>query len=54
MKVIVLGAAGFIGSNLAIRLAMDDKNDVTLVDQSMEYFKSLQGRLSNVRYIESQ
>lgn len=53
MKVIVLGAAGFIGSNLAIRLAMDDKNDVTLVDQSMEYFKSLQGRLSNVRYIES-
>lgn len=38
MKVVVLGAAGFIGTNLAIKLAEDKSNIVTLVDVDDSFF----------------
>lgn len=39
MKITILGAAGFIGTNLAIRLSKN--NDVTVVDQNMIYFDNM-------------
>ena len=41
MRIIICGAAGFIGTNLAIHLAKDKKNDITLVDRKEEYFKDI-------------
>lgn len=39
MKITILGAAGFIGTNLAINLSKN--NDVTVVDKKLEYFSTL-------------
>lgn len=44
MNVMILGAAGFIGTNLAISLAQNS-DAVTLVDKKKDYFTSIQ-RLS--------
>ncbi len=41
MKIILLGAAGFIGTNLVIELAKDAKNEITVVDRNKEYFRTL-------------
>lgn len=38
MDIIILGAAGFIGTNLALTLAKKKQNAITLVDQKLEYF----------------
>ncbi len=38
MNIIILGAAGFIGTNLAIKLAEDKSNVVTLVDARDSFF----------------
>lgn len=38
MKSIMLGAAGFIGKNLALRLAQDREQELTLVDRSSAFF----------------
>lgn len=38
MKIILLGAAGFIGTNLTLKLAEDKNNRITLVDVNKEYF----------------
>lgn len=41
MRTLVLGAAGFIGTNLAIKLAEDENNWITLVDKKIEYFTNI-------------
>lgn len=38
MNILILGAAGFIGTNLAIALAKDPANKITLVDKSRLFF----------------
>lgn len=54
MKVLLLGAAGFIGTNLAIELAKDTKNTITLVDRKKEYFANiLKHNFSNIEIKES-
>lgn len=52
-NIIILGAAGFIGTNLAIKLAQDKDNKVTVVDSKLEYFKPLQNLNLNIEYKES-
>lgn len=55
MNIIILGAAGFIGTNLFLRLNSDKRNHITLVDQKMEYFSNLKKmELQNVKYVEMQ
>ena len=51
MNVIVLGAAGFIGTNLALKLANCKDNVITLVDSRKEYFNSV---LSDMNIVESE
>ena len=46
MNITILGAAGFIGTNLAIALAKD--NHVTVVDQHMDYFSAMKDLKLNV------
>lgn len=38
MNILILGAAGFIGTNLAIELLKNKDNHLTLVDKCREYF----------------
>lgn len=54
MNIIILGAAGFIGTNLAITIANSNKNKITLVDKSKSYFSSLEKmQLPNITEVES-
>lgn len=54
MNIVLLGAAGFIGTNLTIELAKNTANNITLVDRSKEYFRLIQNkRFSNVHILES-
>ena len=54
MKILVLGAAGFIGTNLTMELAKNDKNTITLVDKKKDFFKPIMNKgFSNVYIIES-
>lgn len=39
MKIILLGAAGFIGTNLVLNLVKDKSNKITVVDRDKSYFK---------------
>lgn len=41
MNTLILGAAGFIGTNLAIKLAEDENNQITLVDKNIAYFTNI-------------
>lgn len=41
MNILVLGAAGFIGTNLTIGLAANKNNKITLVDKKAEYFSRI-------------
>lgn len=41
MRYIVIGAAGFLGTNLSIKLAEDENNIVRIVDRDMNYFSSV-------------
>lgn len=41
MKILILGAAGFIGTNLCIELAKDKNNIITLVDKCEDYFQNI-------------
>lgn len=42
MKILLLGAAGFIGTNLVIELAKNPENEITVVDRNKQYFKTLE------------
>lgn len=41
MKIMILGAGGFIGTNLAIRLAENRSSQLTLVDKKDSYFQHI-------------
>lgn len=54
MNIIVLGAAGFIGTNLAIKLSAEGTNRLTLVDRDPKYFETLKEmNLPNVNLVSS-
>lgn len=54
MSIMILGAAGFIGTNLTIKLAENKKNDITLVDKRMDYFSNVEKfSFTNVKIISS-
>lgn len=54
MKIILLGAAGFIGTNLVIRLTKDKGNQITAVDCNRSYFKTLEDmNLQNLDVVQS-
>ena len=53
-KVILFGGAGFIGTNLAIKLSQDSNNDITLVDTDIKFFEELKKlKLNKILYVES-
>lgn len=55
LNVMVLSAAGFIGTNLVFNLAGNTKNQLTLVDTKIEHSKHIIDKgLNNVRCIEDQ
>lgn len=54
MNIIVLGAAGFIGTNLICELSKDNNNNIVAVDRSLDYFAPLkEKKLNNVMYAEA-
>lgn len=54
MNIVLIGAAGFIGTNLALTLAKNDKNKITLVDRKAEYFDHIKKKgYKNILYKES-
>lgn len=54
MNILILGAAGFIGTNLAITLAKNQENKITLVDKNKAYFSVMNKlNLPNVVAMES-
>lgn len=54
MNIILLGAAGFIGTNLTLKLAQDKDNKITLVDVKKEYFSNIKdSEMLNVEIKES-
>lgn len=53
MNIILLGAAGFIGTNLILRLVENPADQITAVDVKKEYFQALQEfGFANVRICE--
>lgn len=42
MNILLLGGAGFIGTNLAMKLAENPNNIITVVGRSVEHFKDIQ------------
>ncbi len=42
MNIIILGAAGFIGTNLILELVKDSSNRITAVDRKMDYFSAFE------------
>lgn len=54
MKIILLGAAGFIGTNLIIELAKNPDNEITVVDRDKSYFKNIVDlNIPNLNIVES-
>lgn len=54
MNILILGAAGFIGTNLTIKLAENKNNNITLVDKSKDYFQNiLNMHIENISIKES-
>ena len=54
MKVLILGAAGFIGTNLTIKLAEKMKNKLVLVDKNKSYFSHIEKfKFTNIEIEES-
>lgn len=52
MNILLLGAAGFIGTNLTLKLAEKQQDHITLVDRS--FFHVINKTLRNIRYIEQE
>lgn len=51
----ILGAAGFIGTNLTIELAKNKSNHIILVDRNLNFFKSIKSfAFDNVEYRQSE
>lgn len=54
MNILILGAAGFIGTNLTIKLAEKQENKITLVDKKKSYFTAIDKlNLPNIVELES-
>lgn len=54
VNILLLGAAGFIGTNLTIALAKNPQNNITVVDVNKDYFGAIsQMHLENVRIVTS-
>lgn len=54
MNVILLGAAGFIGTNIVIALAKEGGHKITVVDRNKAYFQTLEDmHIPNLRIIPS-
>lgn len=54
MNILIIGAAGFIGTNLALKLIEDKNNKLTLIDKNACHFKILEDQnLDNVNIINS-
>lgn len=54
MNILLLGAAGFIGTNLLIELSKNNNNNITAVDKELRYFELIdEMRLPNVHIIQS-
>lgn len=54
MNILILGAAGFIGTNLTIQLAKSSKNKIRLVDKNLSYFKHIEKMgFTNIEMIKS-
>lgn len=55
MRILLLGAAGFIGTNLTIELTKNKEDEITLVDRSKKFFKTiLDMNLKNTHIVESE
>lgn len=55
MRILLLGAAGFIGTNLTLELARNLDNEITLVDRSKAFFSPIiKTDLKNVRIVEAE
>ena len=54
MNIVLLGGAGFIGTNLLIALAKDQDNAITVVDRDRSFFSHVDAmRLPNVSFVAS-
>lgn len=55
MNIVLLGAAGFVGTNLVSKLARDQQNLISVVDRKKEFFSNIDKmQLPNVIWIESE
>lgn len=53
LNYLILGAAGFIGTNLSLALAKSINNNITLVDTKKEFFSAIIGmNLKNISILE--
>lgn len=52
MKILLLGAAGFIGTNLTIELAKNTKDEITLIDRNIDFFNPIINMNLNNVHIE--
>lgn len=53
MKILIMGAAGFIGTNLAMELIKNSEDEITVLDEKREYFSNYPNDvMSRVRLIE--
>ena len=54
MNIILLGAAGFIGTNLTLALARNPENCITVVSRRRSSFADVEAMaFSNVRFMET-
>lgn len=54
MKILLLGAAGFIGTNLTLELAKKSEDEITLVDRNKNFFKPIVNiNFKNIHIVES-
>ena len=54
MRVLLLGAAGFIGTNLTIELAKKREDEITLVDKKKDFFMPINNmHLNNIHIVEA-
>lgn len=54
MRVLLLGVAGFIGTNLTIELAKKREDEITLVDKKKDFFMPINNmHLNNIHIVEA-
>ena len=54
MNILLLGAAGFIGTNLTMKLAENRQDIITLVDRDISYFAPVQAKgFINIKYVKN-